>query len=459
MKQNKMIKILSESLLICLVYTLASCSHKVDIKGEMENKSSEQVFLYAYHNGDIRLVDQQPSVNGSFQFQVEPENDGFYLIGDNENVLFPLYLEKGGHMNVKICRDRLELDKNSDKVNKLLYQWEDKSVAVREHAYLHAFIPKGRSVHSEEFFKELTALADACKEYDAELNNYGDKEVAELFRYKSQADLNFYALSYLKNEGIKTPDIVNFCDYYQTMNPDKLFQDKKLLNIPNAGQMLDVYVWYKHKDMQLEDGEKYDYQCLKELELQQEYILNLVSRFKYHDEYRELSQELKSDIMTTDFEKRLQNMEKELLWSAPGVDAPDFKGLTPDSTWISRSDFEGKVLVVDVWATWCTPCRRMMPYFVELEKEFKDQDVEFLSVCMGVSIERDTWLEIIQKHKLPGHHCFIDSWTGDFAQNYKVTGVPRYMVFDREGRIVSVNAPKPNKPGLKDMILKTLNNK
>ena len=447
--------------LLSLALMLASCTpQKASIEGAVESRSAKQVLLYSYKHGNLKLMEQQEITGaGSFNFELQPEEAGFYLIGSNEDALFPLYVEKGGKMSVKIGRDRLEMGNTSDEANQWLYDWEDQTVAAREHAYLQAYIPQGRTVGYEEFFKELTALSKAQQQYAAKLKDCGDKKLADLLTFKSEADLNFYALSYLKTNGRNLPDSVELCDYYQQMQPDKLFQDLKILDIPYAGQMLDTYVWYLHKDKKLEEGEKFDYTCLKEKDLQQEYLLNAAKSFKFHDEYRELFSELDGEILTPIFEQRMKLIEKDLKWSAPGVSAPDFKGYGPDSAAISLSDFKGKVLVVDVWATWCVPCRRMMPYFVELENEFKNQGVEFLSVCMGVSIERELWLEMLGKQKLPGHHCFIASWTGDFAKNYKVTGVPRYMVFDRQGRIVSVNAPKPNKPGLKEMILHTLNDK
>ena len=448
-------------LLIMLLSTLlfASCSQKANIQGELLSKSPQKVLLYAFNQGDKSLIaEQETTEDGKFHFEITPNEAGFYLIGDNEKVLYPVYLKGGEDLSVKINRKNLELVKNNDESNNWLYEWENQVVAVREHAYLQAFIPGGSSVAYEPFFEELNLLADAQKAYVEKLKSCSDQKLANSLKLKSEADLNFYALSYLKANGMNIPDSVQLCDYYQQMKPDELFQNVKILSLPYAGQMLDTYVWYKHKDQQLGEGEKYDYTCLKNRDLQQAYLLTAAARFKFHDEYREMMEELKGEVLTPLFEERIGLIEKRLAWSAPGVQAPDFAGYAPDSSTVSLSQFKGKVLVVDVWATWCVPCKRMMPYFVELEKEFEGQEIEFLSVCMGASIESELWLEMLNKQNLPGHHCFIGSWTGDFAKNYKITGVPRYMVFDRQGKIVSVNAPKPNKLGLKEMILKTLNN-
>lgn len=448
-----------EFILAALAVVLASCTQKASIDGQVGRRPAKKMLLYAYVKGDLREAGVQEAVgDDGFHFDITPEHPGFYLIGDHEKVLYPLFVGGGERLEVTVENNRLVLEGEADEVNRMLYRWEDRAAAVREHAFLQAFIPEGRSVKYELFFEELTALAKAQRRYAAELDSWGRRGMAELLKYKSEADLAFYALSYLRTQGRNIPDSVELCDYYRRMEPDRLFQDVRLLDIPFAGQMLDTYVWYLHRDKKLQEGEKYDYRCLREPALQQEYLLNAVSRFKYHDEYRELWEELRRQMLPAEFAQRLARAEKDLMWSAPGVEAKDFKGLTPDSTWLSLSDFRGKILVVDVWATWCSPCRLMMPYFVKLEKELEGRGVAFLSVCMGVSIERGLWLELLKKDGLTGHHCFIDSWTGEFARNYKITGVPRYMVFDRQGRVVSLNAPKPNKPGLKEMILKALEN-
>ena len=156
------------------------------------------------------------------------------------------------------------------------------------------------------------------------------------------------------------------------------------------------------------------------------------------------------------YQNGLELIEKQLAWSKPGIPAVDFKGMQPDSSSLALSELLGKVIVVGVWATWCSPCRRMMPYFKQLEKELEGEEVEFLSVCIGTSIEWDSWKEIVATEELAGHLIFINSWTKGFAKEYRIVGVPRFLIFDRKGYIVSVNAPAPNKLALKELILKTL---
>ena len=98
-----------------------------------------------------------------------------------------------------------------------------------------------------------------------------------------------------------------------------------------------------------------------------------------------------------------------------------------------------------------------MPLFHDLQEEFKGNDgIAFLSVCVGVWIESDQWLKMSKEFGITKNNGFVSGWKSDFVKDYHITGVPRYMVIDREGKIVSLVAPNPANPKLKELILKTL---
>ena len=178
---------------------------------------------------------------------------------------------------------------------------------------------------------------------------------------------------------------------------------------------------------------------------------------KFYDELQSLLDEVGDGFFDDDYKSRLNKIKEKLSWSAPGLQAPDFKAMKLDSTWVSLSDFKGKVVVVDVWATWCEPCKRMMPLFHQLEQELKDENVAFINVCVGTWAEVDLWKTMAKGFQIEENTSFVNGWKSDFVKDYHISGVPRYMIFDEEGRIVSVKAPNPLKPELKELIIKTLN--
>ena len=197
-------------------------------------------------------------------------------------------------------------------------------------------------------------------------------------------------------------------------------------------------------------------ELLSDQPLREAYLYQIARQLRYYEKYTALRQSLGELPLSTALQNALKPIEEQLAWSKPGQTAIDFKGVRPDGSTLSLSDLRGKVVVVDVWATWCAPCIRMIPHFKRLEQELSHPDLTFLSVCIGVWVETDRWKKLIQQHQLSGNLIFIDSWTKGFAPDYHVTGVPRFMIIDREGRMVSFAAPAPTHPELKEMILNAL---
>lgn len=119
-----------------------------------------------------------------------------------------------------------------------------------------------------------------------------------------------------------------------------------------------------------------------------------------------------------------------------GSVAPDFTQKSPEGEDVSLSDFRGKVVLIDFWASWCGPCRRENPKVVKLYEEYKDQGFEIL----GVSLDRkkDRWLKAIEADGLVWPHVSdLKGWQNEVAQLYGVGSIPHTVLLDREGKIVA----------------------
>ena len=99
--------------------------------------------------------------------------------------------------------------------------------------------------------------------------------------------------------------------------------------------------------------------------------------------------------------------------------------------------YKGKTLVIEVWASWCGDCIKAMPKIKELQAGNPDVAYVFLS-CDKTS---DKWLEGIKKHELNGEHFLIkDGMKGDFGKALDIDWIPRYIILDKEGKIVLYRA-------------------
>jgi peroxiredoxin len=112
--------------------------------------------------------------------------------------------------------------------------------------------------------------------------------------------------------------------------------------------------------------------------------------------------------------------------------APDFKLKDLNGSEISLSDYEGKVLFINFWATWCPPCRAEIPEFIEFYKEYKSQGLEIL----GVSVDKMSAQKVLAFAKANEMNYPIAMYTMDLINDYRPgNSIPTTIVIDREGRI------------------------
>jgi len=115
----------------------------------------------------------------------------------------------------------------------------------------------------------------------------------------------------------------------------------------------------------------------------------------------------------------------------------------------SLSENLGKVVLLDLWATWCAPCLAEVPALEKLEKEFQGKDVVFISLSLDT--DKAKWQNMVKQKQLSGVQLFSNS-EPRFMQDYEVSEIPRYIVFDKNGKTVNFNAPRPSDPKLKTLI-------
>ncbi len=141
-------------------------------------------------------------------------------------------------------------------------------------------------------------------------------------------------------------------------------------------------------------------------------------------------------------------------------DYENFKGGTT-----SLADLKGKYVYIDVWATWCAPCKAEIPYLKELEAEMHDKNIAFVS--MSIDDDRThkgsweqaaaDWKAMVADKQLGGVQIMAPKgWQSKFVQDYLIRGIPRFLLIDPEGMVVDPNAPRPSDPELRTMLAELL---
>lgn len=136
--------------------------------------------------------------------------------------------------------------------------------------------------------------------------------------------------------------------------------------------------------------------------------------------------------------KDLDGIIKQLEHVQIGQVAPEFS--LPDTAGVSvaLSDFRGKYVLLDFWASWCPPCRRENPNVVKAFQQYKDKNFTII----GISLDRDRkkWLKAIADDRLTWTHVSdLKYWDSEIPALYGVRGIPANVLLDPEGVIIAKN--------------------
>jgi len=138
----------------------------------------------------------------------------------------------------------------------------------------------------------------------------------------------------------------------------------------------------------------------------------------------------------------------QLVALAQGAPAVDFEMQDADGNTVRFLDVigQGKVVYINVWATWCGPCRAEKPHFSRLAEMHKNNpNIEFIGISLDSNLRR--WHAFLEAEDMPGRQFVIpEAFESEFSRIYNVKGIPRFMAFDKDGNIISISAPRPSSP-------------
>lgn len=157
-----------------------------------------------------------------------------------------------------------------------------------------------------------------------------------------------------------------------------------------------------------------------------------------------LLQKFESCCTNTAFVNRVKKYASQFEYLYAGKPAPDAAFYDTTNKVMHLSDFKGKLLYVDVWATWCGPCKREIPELIRLEEEYKGKNIHFLSVSTDKDV--NTWRNYLRKNKMAGMQTHqSDSPSENMSNLYMVNSIPRFILIDVKGNIISADAPRSGK--------------
>lgn len=316
-------------------------------------------------------------------------------------------------------------------------------------------------VQQKEELKQFYVLTDQVLEHQGI-----SPEVQKYLKFKAFDVYNthLYRLAFDYSRGSKNTVPVGAGFYAQPVDPLFYFNDPSILlfanGVSNVIRYLEVYT-----EMPVYTRKK----TLEEINTQIELLKSKVVNAPLIDQVIEslLSGYIVSYKVFNNFEGDLKNFNQtaqqindlairsklkkdfeNLRYTMIGGELPDLKFENTAGETVDLEQFKGKYLFIDLWASWCVPCIKMTPLVQQLEKQYESKNIAF--VAISIDGNKHAWINKMKELNMHGHQ-YLDQ-TSAFTKRLNITGIPHYMIYDPEGKLVVYKAPMPDSPKLKEVI-------
>ena len=436
--------------------------NSVFLSGKVLNPGADAVYVKQSGTfGDVDYDTLALDENGTFYGVIKADEEGFYRFSDG-NERATVYLVPGDSLHLEL--DTKEFDESlkfsgngSAKINNYLaervmmeeteglpgselyaQEYDDFTTTISnikdKNVGLLATLKENYPAVSEKFLSVANAnvlydWANKMMNFESYHKHYAKKDSVSLpashMDFLSQLDINNPAL-------LGSSSFKSFIKNYLDEAVSKVAEDKPEIE---ESELAYFGTQYDLVDKNFQDSTVAEYLKASTLnDLVRYGGVNGVS-----DMMADFKSLAKDDAYVAEVDKQYSAWAKLV----EGMPAPNFQTVDLEGNGISLADQKGKFVYIDVWATWCGPCRREIPHLEKLQEEYKDADIAFMSV--SIDSNKEAWEKMVAEGEMKGIQVFIDgAWNSTLTNDYNIKGIPRFMIVDKEGNIVNANAARPS---------------
>ena len=301
--------------------------------------------------------------------------------------------------------------------------------------------------------------------------------LSNYLKFLSSYNISFLIPSYLID--ISPSIIAGFLLNHPETLAQKQISRLEKISRKGAGSKSILDLLYVKKVMEENDGEKEDlisdcleafgYKKMIEMYMNKTHGLAreiLLSRFFYQlisegkytgfvkDHLEAFNSVVGTAYMRLTIQKTLETeMEKLRDYTLSATSKINYVPVSSNDSVFNRivEKYRGKVVYIDLWATWCVPCMAAMPASKALFNEYKDKDVVFL--FLAVRSREDVWKSVIANTGIPGEHFLLkEPQIKALNAKFRISSFPHYLLVDKKGYVKDDNALHPDDKSLRKEI-------
>lgn len=447
----KKIKLCAASAILATGLLGACQSGPATLSGEVKGYKGGVIECMLPSENNMQMDSVSVNEDGTFTYTRDfPEGQEVWLAAEDAKGFVRLYLKNGDQQHVVMSASADSIIGGCD----VVFSGDSKaSEFLRDYDKEFGNFGKWSIDKADNYanFKDFqTELKGVVTRLETQLDRTGDKNF--ISKQKKNVEKQRTSLPFRFALGKKIASV--------SANTDKDFVDfaEKIdyNNMESAkNNLVNMYIsWYQscHPDPQMGQGAQY-FSVLKQRVSDQnviDFVADVyISRYMQDGADADLESTFEAYKQTTSNQEKVKELMpkyeslKKLL---PGNIAPDFdlEDTAGKAVRFSEVIGKGKVVYLDIWATWCGPCCAEIPYMEKLAEHYKgNSKIEIMSISLDENL--NTWKKKLEADR-PIWKQFVtpDGLKSGLCKEYQISGIPRFMLFDRDGKIIDLNAPRPS---------------
>lgn len=452
MKHSRTIQLMTMAVLM-----LPLMAHAQLLKGKFVNTKVDDAAVGYTPDGNMlnqRTYELNIADDGTFSFDMEltePTADVVIYVG--ETGTFGAHLVKGKTVEMTITKKGNDMVVTFKGPNADVCRFVNRQAQAYDMSKYGSMDPSTAKTYEE--YRAILEKENSC--VVAMLPSIKDKKSRDYYKKLSDANYRWLKLLIISDECQKQKTDTKDHAEYQEIIKDVDVND-------NFNYQTNISLWAMNNMMTEKFGGSNEKYCYEQMALAKRLVTNpnlkkimvqLIGQnyYLYGDgsgDYETFTNKLRefagdNSAIVDNLYKGFLETQKAREKTAAGTAAPDITLDTPDGKQVQLKDIcKGKFTYIDVWATWCGPCKREIPFMAKLVEQFKDNDkVQFISISVDENVE--AWKKMIADDKPAWAQYNIHGEVNkQFSGDWGITGIPRFIMIDKDGNIFSADASRPS---------------